>query len=138
MKPQNLTLEKVTDSPINYEFVANVATRIIKIFFRTDKTIRLIYSNYSNKHFFGDKFIILDYRFRNALWYKVGDKITEKRHFLLEKPEMPQKIVLTVYGFFRKKMYLLDFSAADYIDSSTFCVELKKSSRHDFENPVLG
>ena len=138
MKPQNLTLEKVTDSPITYEFVTNVAARIIKVFFRTDKNIRLIYSNYSNKHFFGDKFIILDYRFRNALWYKVGTKITEKRHFLLEKPEESQKMILTVYGFFRKKMYLLDFSAAEYIDSSTFCVEMKKSSLKDLENPVLG
>lgn len=138
MKSTKLTLEKVTDSTIDYEFVANVATRFFKIFFRSDKNIRLIYSNYSNKHFFGDKFVILDYRFRNALWYTIGDSVTEKRHFLLEKPELSKKIILTVHGFFRKKMYLLDFSESEYMDSSAFCVEIKKSSLQNLNNPIPG
>ncbi|MBA9075184.1 hypothetical protein GGR22_003367 [Flavobacterium gossypii] len=138
MKPPKLTLDKVTDSTIKYEFVANVASRLLKILFRSDRSIRLIYSNYSNKHFFGDKFVILDYRFRNALWYKIGDSITEKRHFLLEKPEASKKILLTVHGLFRKKMYLLDFSEAGYVDSSTFCIEVKKSDFQDINNPIMG
>lgn len=138
MKPQKLTLEKVTASTTKYEFVANVTARFFKILFRSDRSIRLIYSSYSNKHFFGDKFLVLDYRFRNALWYKIGDAITEKRHFLLEKPEATKKIILTVYGLFKKKMYLLDFSESGYVDSSTFCTELKKSSLQNLNDPILG
>lgn len=138
MKPPKLTLDKVTDSTINYEFVANVATRLFKILFRSDRSIKLIYSSYSNKHFLGDKFVILDYRFRNALWYRIGDSVTEKRHFLLEKPEAAKKVLLTVQGLFRKKTYMLDFSESEYIDSSTFCVELSKSSLREMNNPILG
>lgn len=128
MKPPKLTLEKVTKSNINYEFVANVAARFFKILFRSDKKIRLIYSNYTNKHFLGEKFIVLNYRFRNALWYKIENNTTDKRQFVIEKPEAPKKMILIVYGFFKKKIYTLNFQDAEIIDSNSFCIELKKAS----------
>ncbi len=128
MKPPKLTLEKVTNSNVNYEFVANVASRFFKILFRSDKKIRLIYSNYTNKHFLGDKFIVLNYRFRNALWYKIENATTDKRQFVIEKPTDSKKMILVVYGFFKKKMYTLNFQEAEIIDSHSFCIELKKAS----------
>lgn len=128
MKPPKLTLEKVTNSNVNYEFVANVAARFFKILFRSDKKIRLIYSNYTNKHFLGDKFVVLNYRFRNALWYKIENATTDKRQFVIEKPEASQKMILIVYGFFKKKIYTLNFQDSEVIDSNSFCIELKKAS----------
>jgi len=128
MKPPKLTLEKVTNSNVNYEFVANVAARFFKILFRSDKKIRLIYSNYTNKHFLGDKFIVLNYRFRNALWYKIENATTDKRQFVIEKPDQSKKMILIVYGFFKKKIYTLNFQDAEIVDSNSFCIELKKAS----------
>ncbi len=128
MKPPKLTLEKVTNSNVNYEFVANVAARFFKILFRSDKKIRLIYSNYTNKHFLGDKFIILNYRFRNALWYKIENATTDKRQFVIEKPVDSTKMILVVYGFFKKKIYTLNFQDSEIADSNSFCIELKKAS----------
>lgn len=137
MTPPKLTLEKVTDSNINYEFVANVAARFFKILFRSDKKIRLIYSNYSNKHFLGDKFIVLNYRFRNALWYKIEDATTDKRQFVIEKPDASRRMMLTVYGFFKKKTFALNFEEANFLENNNFCVEIKKTSLQNMHNPIL-
>lgn len=123
MRPAQLSLDKVTSSNVNYEFVANVSTRFIKILFRTDKKIKLIYSNYSNKHFLGGNVVILNYRFRNALWYKIDDITTDKRQFVVAKPEFTKRMELTVYGFFTKKKFTLNFTETSQIDNNSFCIE---------------
>lgn len=112
----HLSPNDVTSSSIDYEFVSHVVTRFFKIMFRSDKKIKMIYSDYSNKRSLGNEFYVLNFRFRNALWYEINNQRTEKRQFIFSKNESPETIEILVYGFFRKK---------------TFKMNLKKS--HDKE-----
>lgn len=123
MIPPKLTLAKVTNSKIDYEFIANIAFRFCKIFMRSNKNIKLIYSNFSNKHHFGDNLTVVNFRFRNAILYKLDHITTHKRQFVIQKTYTQKK--LTVYGFFRKKSYVLNFNESD-TDDSRFCIEENK------------
>lgn len=109
MLPQ-LSPQQVTNSSIDYEFVSQVFVRFFKIMFRSDKKIKMIYSDYSNKHSLGNNFYVLNFRFRNAIWYKINNQRTEKRQFIFSENESPENIEIIVYGFFRKKSFKMNLA----------------------------
>ena len=110
MKLRQLSPLDVTDSKIDYEFVSQVFIRFFKILFRSDKKIKMIYSNFSNKQSMGNDFLVLNFRFRNALWYKINKKRTEKRQFVFSKMDCPEIIEIVVYGFFQKKSFKMNIN----------------------------
>lgn len=112
MKLQQLTPEHITNSKIDYEFVSHVFIRSLRILFRSDKKIKMIYSNCSNKQSLGNDFFVLNFRFRNALWYEINKQRTEKRQFVFTKIDSPEIIEIVVYGFFRKKVFKMDINQA--------------------------
>ena len=112
MKLPQLTSEHITDSKIDYEFVSYVFIRFLKILFRSNKKIKMIYSNCSNKHSLGNDFFVLNFRFRNALWYEINQQRTEKRQFVFSKIDSPEIIEIVVYGFFRKKVFKMNLNQA--------------------------
>ncbi|MFC6096604.1 hypothetical protein ACFPVY_08090 [Flavobacterium qiangtangense] len=109
MLPQ-LSPQQVTNSSIDYEFVSQVFVRFFKIMLRSDKKIKMIYSDYSNKHSLGNNFYVLNFRFRNAIWYKINNQRTEKRQFIFSENESPENIEIIVYGFFRKKSFKMNLA----------------------------
>lgn len=109
MLPQ-LSPQQVTNSSIDYEFVSQVFVRFFKIMLRSDKKIKMIYSDYSNKHSLGNNFYVLNFRFRNAIWYKINNQRTEKRQFIFSENESPENIEIVVYGFFRKKLFKMNLA----------------------------
>lgn len=110
----HLSPKDVTSSSIDYEFVSHVVTRFFKIMLRSDKKIKMIYSDYSNKHSLGNEFYVLNFRFKNALWYEINNQRTEKRQFVFSKNESPEMIEILVYGFFRKKTFRMNLKKALY------------------------
>ncbi len=118
MIPQ-LSEEKVTTPFFNHEFFAAAFVKFCKLAMRSNRKIKKIYSNHSDKHFFGGNMVALNFRFKNAIYYKVGNVKTTRNHLLVKRPEKFEKLELTVYGFFRKRTYILDFEN----NNEKFCVE---------------
>jgi len=127
MKHQQLTLAKVTNTNFDYEFIANVFFKLVRILFRSDKTIKMIYSNCSNRHSLGNEFLVLNYRFRNALWYRINEVTTDRRQFVFSKYDSPKTIDITVYGFFRKRTFKLNVEEVHLVSTSIAASERQYS-----------
>lgn len=97
---------KLIGGKIKFAFV--VVGRFIKILFRRRKRIELLQLEYSRKYLFDNSYLIIKYRFKNALWYKFKKlKTTTEKHgavFNLKSIDATD-IALTAYGFFQKKVY---------------------------------
>lgn len=105
MKSELLTMEKVQTSQIDYEFITAIFFRFFKILFRSDKRIKMVYINSSNYNSLGDDIIVLNYRFKNGIYYKVNGQSTEKFQMILHKNDISSVVDIVVYGLFSQKKY---------------------------------
>jgi len=110
--PPYFSPAKVTNS-VDYEFVSHVAARFFKIMFRSNKQIRMIYSEYSSMNALEKDLYVLNFKFRNALWYEIKNQRTDKSEFVISKDESPENIEILVQGFFRKKTFKMNLSPVD-------------------------
>lgn len=109
-------------------FIKVVIIRFLIILFRRRKGIELLHLEYNTEYLFDNSFIIINYRFRNALYYKFGNhKSLEKQIKIFNLKNFDKEFQLTVYGFFRKKTYLLKFEPKLKLESEKF-----KTSLSDF------
>ena len=58
------------------QFIKVVFTRFFVILFRKRKRIDLLYLNYETEQLFENSYIIIRYRFRNALWFRFENHST--------------------------------------------------------------
>ena len=62
------------------QFLKIVLTRFFIILFRRVKGIQLLQLDYDTQNLFESSFIVVNYRFRNAIWYRFGShKTVEKK-----------------------------------------------------------
>ncbi|KFF04207.1 hypothetical protein [Flavobacterium reichenbachii] len=102
-------------------FTKTVLARFFIILFRRNKDIILLKLNYNANHLFKNSFIIIDYQFNNALWYSFNNRKTlEKSIKIFNLENIPSKIDIEVYGFFRKKKYSLKFEPTLKIENQSF------------------
>jgi len=109
-------------------FAAIVTSRFFKILFRRRKKITLLQLSYYKDHQFTSSYLVIRYRFRNALWYnfKKIKKTTGKDIIILNLkniPDMP--IELVVYGFFRKKTFSITVVPSCKVQYKHFKTSLK-------------
>ncbi len=106
-----------------FRFAFIVVCRSIKILFRRRKRIELLQLEYSKKYVFDNSYLIINYRFKNALWYKFRElKTTTEKHsavFNLENIDATD-ITLTVYGFFQKKVFHISVMPENILISQSF------------------
>lgn len=102
-------------------FILVVIARLFKIFFRRKKDIQELFFKYQTEHLFDTSYLIINYRFRNALFYRFGKHLTlEKQIKILNLKNFESEFDLIVYGFFRKKIYKLKFEPQWRLDNSSF------------------
>lgn len=88
------------------EFYLGILKRFFLILFLRDKSIELFYLKYSTEYLFDNSYIIIRYRFKNAIWYRFGEHSTAEDHFtILDIKNNDPNLNLIVYGFFCKKKY---------------------------------
>lgn len=98
-----------------------VVTRFFTILFRRRKRIEELYLNYSTEHLFNNSYVIINYRFRNAIWYRFGKYTTlEKQIKIFDLKNFDKEFDFVVYGFFRRKTYKLKFEPQLSLDNSSF------------------
>lgn len=102
-------------------FLKVVIARIFIILFRKRKKIELLYMNYDTKHVFENSYFIINYRFKNAIYYRFGNKITlEKQIKIFDLKNIDKNLSLKVIGFFNSKIYQIEIKPQFSLDNSTF------------------
>jgi hypothetical protein len=121
-------------------FAFIVVGRFIKILFKRRKRIELLQLEYSRKYLFDNSYLIIKYRFKNALWYKFKKlKITTEKHaavFNLKNINSTD-IALTVYGFFQKKVYHISVMPENILVSQRFITAISGINKETAFMPSL-
>lgn len=119
------------------QFLLQILKRFFIILFRKRRNIHLLHLNYSDKHLFSNSIIIINYRFRNAIYYKFGNRSTvENQIKLFNVEKIKPEIKLTVYGFFRKQDYSLKFEPENILIASTFKTEFSNLTAELVSKPL--
>lgn len=112
-----------------------VVARFFKILFRKNKTIELIHLEYSNNPIFENGYIIINYRFRNAIYYRFNSiKTLEKQIKIFDLTNIEHEFDLDVYGFFQKKKYRIKIEPQLAFKSQSFKTKFKNLAKQmEFE-----
>jgi hypothetical protein len=114
-------------------FLKVIIARFLIILFRRKKGIELLRLEYDREHLFDKSFIVIHYRFRNAIYYRFGNhKTLEKEIKIFNLKNFEKEFELTAYGFFRKKSYKLKFEPKLTLETSNFKTDLS-NLKNDFE-----
>ena len=80
-----------------------------------------MYLNYDKEHLFESSYIVINYRFRNAIYYRFGKHITlEKKIKIFNIKNFENEFDLVVFGFFQKKKYRIRFEPKLALNTDTF------------------
>ncbi len=105
----------------SFHFYKVIIARFTIILFRRRKNIEELYFNYDTEHLFTNSYIIINYRFRNAIYYRFGKRKTlEKQIKIFDLNNIDKEIDFIVYGFFNRKKYKLKFKPKLTLDNSSF------------------
>lgn len=134
----NYLLEKL-------RFLKVVLTRFLIILFRKSKGIELLLLEYDTEHLFDNSFIVINYRFRNVIYYRFGNHITlEKQIKIFNIENFKNEFDLIVYGFLRKKTYKIQFEPQLTLNSNSFktnifnlTLNLKEQNVPKLTNPSI-
>jgi hypothetical protein len=121
------------------KFVFIVIGRFFKVLFRKNRQIILLRLNYSHKYLFDKSYLIVKYRFKNALWYTFSPikNTTEKEVMVFNLQNVPSsEIKMSVRGFFRSRTFLLPIPRENTIDTKTFIPRIRNiNGQIDFTKP---
>lgn len=103
------------------QFLKVVVSRFFIILFRKRRAIELLYLNYDKEHLFETSYIVINYRFRNAIYYQFGTyKTLERQIKIFDLKNCDKEIDFVVYGFFDSKTYKLKFEPQLSIENLSF------------------
>lgn len=110
-----------------------ITGRFFRLLLGWRKEIQCIRLDYLKKQHFENSYLQVSYQFGNMLWYRLeGMRRTEKSGVLvLDIRNLRQSEVrLTVYGFFRKKQYLLSVNPSVRLHSGGWDASVSGSLRN--------
>lgn len=122
------------------KFVAIVIGRFFKIMFRRKRGIKLLQLDYSRKFLFDKSFLVVQYQFKNALWYNFKElkKTTHKQSIVFNLSNINKScIVLIVHGFLQKKVYQLAVQTENILITNTFQTEFSSFNSQINFSPSL-
>ncbi len=79
--------------------------------------------DYSRKYVFDKSYLVISYKFKNALWYNFKNlkKTTEKQSVVFNLKNIEtNNITLIVYGFFQKKIYHINIQSEKTLETKSF------------------
>lgn len=102
-------------------FFRVVIARLFIILFRKRRDIELLHLDYNKEHLFETSYMVINYRFRNAIYYRFGKHLTlEKKIKIFNINNFENEFDLLVYGFFQKKAYRIQFEPKLALNTDTF------------------
>jgi len=104
-----------------FRFYYQILVRMIFLFFKKDREIKLIKLEYSDKHIFDNGYLIIRYRFKNALYYKFDTiKTTDNQIKIFDTSNFKNEFDLVVFGLYGKKTYSINVNPENRINNSSF------------------
>ncbi len=104
-----------------FHFKLVVIARFFKILFRRNKDIIEIFLNYETEHLFDNSYLVINYRFRNALYYQFDATKTLEKHIkIFDLKNCDKEMDFIVYGLFNKIPYKLKFESQRTLENSSF------------------
>ena len=103
--------------------------KIFVLLFKWNKNIKTIQLSYFREWRFEKSYLIIHFNFKNAIWYQLKNikRINCLQPIILNLENIKEKqIEFTVYGFFRKKTYLIDVVKTETLITKTFKTEIKQ------------
>jgi hypothetical protein len=98
-----------------------IALRFLLILFRKERHLVELHFDSGNESLFEDSFLIIKYRFKNAIYYKVNNKLTlENQVKIFNIKNINTVIPFIVYGWFEKKHYLIEVQPDKSLNSTPF------------------
>lgn len=98
-----------------------IALRFLLILFRKEKHLKELYFDSGNESLFEDGLLIIKYRFKNAIYYKVNNKITlENRFKIFNVKNINSEIHFIVYGWFDRKHYIVEIKPTKSLNNESF------------------
>ncbi|MBK5214799.1 MAG: hypothetical protein JJE55_14200 [Flavobacteriaceae bacterium] len=95
----------------------------IFILFKRNRKLHKISFDYYKNWQFEHGLLVINFQFKNAIWYKIGDyKSLDfiKPIFLNLQNTKSDLVVFEVYGFFQKQVYYIKLNKATKIDNQPF------------------
>lgn len=85
-----------------------VILRALRIIVRKDRKMKRLKFSYA-QHTFTNTLLVINYRFKNALYYKVNGQIsTAKRKIVVDISKVEGPILFKAVGLFSVKEYIID------------------------------
>ena len=103
--------------------------KMILLLFKWNKNIKPLQLSYFREWRFEKSYLIIHFNFKNAVWYQLKNikRINCLQPIILNLENIKEKqIEFTVYGFFRKKIYLIDVVKTETLITKTFKTEIKQ------------
>lgn len=112
----------------HFSFFIIVLIRFIRIIFSSKKDIEEIYFNSPLKKVFRNGNVIIDFYFKNVLWYEIKGvyKTTNHQSLSLNPLVIKFPIEFIVYGVNSKKSYTIDLKYENSYNFNDFNISIKK------------
>lgn len=110
-------------------FFLIVCSRFFIILFRWRKGVEPLRLDYEKKYQFDNSYLIIRYKFRNALWYNFKNitKTTKDKVIILNLKNVPETpIELIVFGFFRRMTFHISVTPESILQSNSFKISIKE------------
>jgi hypothetical protein len=102
-------------------FILVITVRCFKILFRRNKDIEELFLNYETEHLFDNSYLVINYRFRNALYYQFGATKTLEKHIkIFDLKNCDKEMDFVVHGLFDSISYKLIFEPQLTLENSSF------------------
>jgi hypothetical protein len=105
------------------KFAIIIIVKFLIILFRSRKGIKLLELDYSKKYLFDKSYLIVSYKFKNALWYDFKNlkQTTNSQKVIFNLQNLKSnKITLIVHGFFQKKFYYINIEPEKILETKSF------------------
>lgn len=130
-------LNRIKSLVYSVYFTIEVVKRFFLLIFRKNKEIEKIYLKYNNKYLFKNSYLIVEYKFKNVLFFKLNNEYFTKKNIILFNIErLEGELKLTVYGFFRKREYKLLFSSELFLVNDNFKISTK-NLKLEIDTPLI-
>lgn len=102
-----------------------IGISFLLILFKKDKRLIELYFDSGNEVLFENSFLILNYRFKNAIFYSINNKLTVENNIKIYNVNNLNEVIhFVVYGWFETKHYVIEVKPQKKINKETFITEI--------------
>ena len=122
------------------KFGSKITLIFFKLIFTKKRKLELVKLNYSNKHNFDKSILVIEYEFKNAIWFNLKNikTTTYQKPILINIENITgNELTLNVYGFFQKKQFVISSKIDNTLITNSFKTKFSKFNNNVNFTPSL-